>query len=697
MIEYFLKLFDSSGFVARRDCGEWTNTLIVIHNFSDILIWLCYLTIPLLLIYFTRKVPSVPFQKMFWLFSFFIISCGMTHLMGFILFYKPMYYLDGLIKLITALASMLTVIHLIPVLPQALVMRFPEELEKEIKQKEIAQYELERINRNLERVVLDRTEELRQINEKLFQEVEERKKAELDLLRERSFLQAVLESVELHVVACDSSGKILLMNRQSRKLYGNIDSKSSDSHYGLEMPKLGTDICFYSSQTKELLERKNHPIERSLLGESIKNQELIYFIHQEKPLHLLVNCQKILDNEDRQWGVVMINEDITERIHLEQQLLQAQKMEVVGQLAGGIAHDFNNLLTVIGGYGNLLQSEFNDNSILNSYVQEIILASEKASTLTRQLLAFSRKQFFIAKLIDLNSIVQQLESMIRRLIPSNIVVRTKLTENLGKVKADPSQVEQIIINLVVNSRDAMADGGEIFIETTNVYFDETYVDEHPEAQTGFYAMLAISDTGTGMDANTQAKIFEPFFTTKGVGKGTGMGLAVVYGIVRQSEGLIFVYSEPGKGTTLKIYFPFCEKIDTETFVQRNTHSELCGHETILVIEDEPGVRQLLKMILENHGYSVIICASANEALEKVSAFIGEISLVISDVIMPGISSRIAIETIRERFPNIKVLFISGYTDDSIVRHGILVEQTPFMQKPFSPLSLISKVRELLNP
>ena len=393
---------------------------------------------------------------------------------------------------------------------------------------------------------------------------------------------------------------------------------------------------------------------------------------------------------------IVLAYDVTERRSLEEQLRQSQKLEAVGQLAGGVAHDFNNLLTVITGYSDLSLRRLDKNNPLRSNLEEIKKAGERAASLTRQLLAFSRKQVLQPKVLQLNAIVADVDKMLRRLIGEDIDPLTVLEPSLGQIKADPGQIEQVLLNLAVNARDAMPQGGKLTIETQNVYLDNQYVRGHTAIQPGNYVMLAVSDTGCGIDAETQMRMFDPFFTTKEQGKGTGLGLSTVYGIVKQSGGHLWVYSEVGKGTTFKIYLPRVDGV-TETDEPHTTQDELPqGRETVLLTEDEKQVRQMIRMILEMGGYHVLEAASGEEALAIYKQHEGQIDLVMTDVVMPKMSGRELAQSLEVLHPGIKVLYMSGYTDDAIVRHGLLDQEIAFLQKPFTPDALMRKVREVLD-
>jgi len=388
--------------------------------------------------------------------------------------------------------------------------------------------------------------------------------------------------------------------------------------------------------------------------------------------------------------------DITERKRLEEQFRQAQKMEAVGQLAGGVAHDFNNLLTSILGYSDLLADRLRGKSPEFEALDEIRKAGERAASLTRQLLAFSRQQVFQPKVLDVNTLMHDLHKMLGRLIGEDIELVTEFDSSVDRIRADASQIEQVIMNLAVNARDAMPQGGTLTFETRNVEIDEAYVRQHAGAQRGRYVMIAVSDTGHGMNAATQARIFEPFFTTKELGKGTGLGLATVYGIVKQSGGYIWVYSEPARGTTFQIYLPRVEEPLEDLHARAPAEPGIRGTETLLLVEDEGSVRTLSRTILESRGYTVLEASGPREALETARRHEGPIHLVVTDVVMPEMSGWDLAAELSSLRPGVRVLYMSGYPDRAVVRHGFLAEGSVFLQKPFSPDVLGRKVREALS-
>ncbi len=403
----------------------------------------------------------------------------------------------------------------------------------------------------------------------------------------------------------------------------------------------------------------------------------------------------VRDGNGKIVNYVAVKRDISKESRLEQQLFQAQKIDAVGRLAGGVAHDFNNLLGVITGYGEIVHRRLAPDDPLKDKMGQILKAAERAAGLTRQLLAFSRKQVLQPKVLDLNTVVADMHKMLERLIGEDVNLTIRLEPRLGSVRADPAQLEQIIMNLAVNARDAMPEGGALTIETCNADLDVEYAAAHPPTRPGPYVMLSVSDTGSGMDATTQARIFEPFFTTKEAGKGTGLGLSTVYGIVKQSDGYIWAYSELGVGTTFKVYFP-C--IDEEAVPAPSAVRQplLRGSETVLLVEDESSLRELLREALEGNGYTVLAAQDGSEALRIAEAHVGLIHMTVTDVIMPGMTGPKIVDLLAASRPAMKVLFVSGYSDESVTRHGLVGPGRAFLSKPFGAEALLRRVRESLD-
>ena len=401
--------------------------------------------------------------------------------------------------------------------------------------------------------------------------------------------------------------------------------------------------------------------------------------------------------QDGRRYMITAGHDVTERKRLELQLVQAQRLESVGRLAGGIAHDFNNLLTAILGNSELALDALPPNHAARADVAEIAKAADRASALTRQLLAFARKQIIEPQVIDLNQLILEMDALLRRLIGEHIDLVTLPAPDLGRVKADPSQIEQVVINLAVNARDAMPAGGKLTIETSNVVVGEDYAYQHITISPGNYVMLAVSDTGVGMDERTLDQAFEPFFTTKEKGRGTGLGLAMCYGIVKQHGGYIWAYSEPEHGSTFKIYLPYVDAQPDARPAEPAPGATPRGTETILLVEDEPAVRALAARTLRERGYVVIEAPQGDAALAQAADHTGgTIDLLLTDVVMPGMSGKLLAEAILRQFPTIRVLYISGYTDNALTHQGQLDPGVLFLPKPFSPATLVRKVREVLD-
>jgi two-component system, cell cycle sensor histidine kinase and response regulator CckA len=420
-------------------------------------------------------------------------------------------------------------------------------------------------------------------------------------------------------------------------------------------------------------------------------------------LDVSLRAYTIKDATNRILGLVGVHTNITDRkraeaehAKLEEQLRISQKMEAVGRLAGGIAHDFNNLMTVVLGYSEIVLNKAKENAAIVGDVEQIHKAGVRATNLTRQLLAFSRKQVLKPEVINLNDLMGEIEKMLQRLLGEDIDILLKGHPNLGHVMADKGQLEQVLMNLAINARDAMPTGGNLTLETANVDLDEEYAASHDGVVPGPHVMVAVTDSGCGMNEEVRSRLFEPFFTTKGPGKGTGLGLATVFGIVKQSGGNIRVYSEPGKGTTFRIYLPRVEKRADKD----RPSSEICkpskGDEAILLVEDEASVRGVILSMLEGTGYSILSACNGDEALKICKERKGRIDLLLSDVVMPGISGREMATQLAKVHPETKVLFMSGYTDDAIQHHGVLEPGTAFIEKPFSQVKLTRKIREVLS-
>jgi PAS domain S-box-containing protein len=516
-------------------------------------------------------------------------------------------------------------------------------------------------------------------------------KRQADALQHQlDLMHLLLESMPFGYIYVEApSGKILRCNSQAERILGHAllpaDSAAEYSSYH----------AFHPDGRPYAVE--DYPVAQVLRsGAPVDGVETHYRRGDGQRIALRNSAFPVRDPQGAMIGVFNLFEDITERLHLEERLLQSQKMESIGRLAGGIAHDFNNLLVPIIGYVDLSLSSLAPDDKLYVDLQQVRRAAERAADLTRQILAFGRRQLLEMRLLDLNDLVRNFQQLIHRLIGEDILLQTMLDPALMRVRADPGQIEQVLLNLVVNARDAMPNGGALTIETANIYLDSQYLAAYADEQApGPYVLLAVSDTGHGMDAATRNLIFEPFFTTKAVGKGTGLGLSTVFGVVKQHQGLIQVYSAPQQGATFKIYLPQAveaKHVPPEPLAT----SPLAGAETLLVVEDDAMVRQLICESLLAYGYDVLQAVDATDALRRAAAHPASIQLLLTDVMMPGMNGRELYQRLLALRSDLRVLYMSGYTDDTIVRHGLLEAGVDYLQKPFTVTDLARKVRQALE-
>jgi PAS domain S-box-containing protein len=502
---------------------------------------------------------------------------------------------------------------------------------------------------------------------------------------ERVRFAAIIESSDDAIVSKDLDGTIRSWNPAAERIFGyTAEEMIGDSIFRLIPPEL-------------------HDEEHSLLARIRQREHIAHYETERirkdgRRIRIALTLSPLMDASGRLFGASAIKRDITAQRALEAQLQQAQRMDAVGRLAGGIAHDFNNLLTIISGLTGLSINRLPEDDRVRRDLLEVVKAADRASALTQQLLTFSRRQLAEIEVLEPNDIVQGLVSLLRRLIGEHIVLRTHLAADLGRVRGNRGQLEQVVMNLVVNARDAMPDGGTLTIETTNAEVAGAFAQEQLRLEPGPYVVMVVSDTGEGMDAVTQASIFEPFFTTKGPGHGTGLGLATVYAAVQHVGGAIYVYSEPGRGSAFKVYLP---RVDAPASVPEppqpaaRPEAPSPSQRTILLAEDEPGVRAFTAQVLEDAGFRVLEAGSGEEALALVTSFEEPINLLLTDVVMPGINGRVLAERMRMVYPGLAVIYMSGYTDDMVIRTGVVAEGVSFLQKPFTPARLVERVRTAL--
>ncbi|MBW2700841.1 MAG: response regulator [Deltaproteobacteria bacterium] len=529
------------------------------------------------------------------------------------------------------------------------------------------------------------------LQQKLRSEIKERKQAEEALFasekRTKDTFNAINDAVFLHPLLEDGFGPFVEVNDTACERYGYTREEFST----LAAPDITikTDAKARGTQTQ-----------RKKLRDTRQIFEAMHVRKSGKIIPVEISST-VIELEGKPI-ILSVARDITERKHaeiarakLEEQLHQAQKMESIGRLAGGVAHDFNNILCAITGNASLALDDLSSEDPLHESIVEIASAAARASRLTRQLLAFSRKQVIAPRVINLSDLIENLHPMLRRLLGEDTILKTSPKKDLGHVLADPSQIEQVVLNLAINARDAMPDGGELLIETADIVLDDAYCAMHATTKPGAYVMLAVSDTGAGMSAEIREKVFEPFFTTKQLGQGTGLGLATVHGIVEQSGGRIEVYSEEGRGTSFKIFFPRASE-EAKPLVKTTVDEAAGGQETVLVVEDEEMVCRLAVKLLSRRGYQVLSATSPGEAIALVEQHEGPIDLLLTDVIMPKMNGRELADKITELRPEIKVLFTSGYTQNIIAHHGVLDEEVEFLAKPYSLDALATRVRQVLD-
>ncbi len=542
--------------------------------------------------------------------------------------------------------------------------------------------DLRRSGEELEMRVAERTSELAVTNRALEAEVAERKRAEQELADLNQRLEAVIDASPLAIVRIDPEGNVLGWSRAAERIFGWREEEV----LGRPLPTISNGE---SREFQALLEQtaRGEALTGYTTRRRRKDGTLADIRLWTAPLH---------GGSGEVREQIAVIADIAEQIRLEQQLTHSQKMEAMGRLAGGVAHDFNNVITVVSGYGHMLLDGVQNDPELAEAAEEVLKAASRAAALANQLLTFSRHQTIQPKAIEIAALVRDMERMLGRVIGGHIGLQVVVRPGLGLVCADAGQIEQVLMNLVVNARDAMPRGGILTVETANVTLDGSYSRAHPGVNPGDYVMLAVSDTGTGMDPDTRSHIFEPFFTTKERGKGTGLGLSIVYGIVKQHGGDIWVESEPGKGSTFRIYLPQAAPGSSSADADGPVPLRLSGDETVLLVADAPGVRRLARAVLEHYGYRVIEAESGRQALRTEAGYEGPIDLLLTDAELPEMSGREVADALTRSRPGIKVLYLSGRADQMVTDRGALAAGARFLETPFSPASLARKVRELLD-
>jgi PAS domain S-box-containing protein len=662
MWAFFERLLDSSMFSPHGICLLWEPELIWLHVVSDAIIATAYFSIPFALAIFVSKRRDLKFGWVFWAFAVFILACGLTHVMSIYTLWVPAYGIEGLVKAATAAASIFTAGALWPLLPKLLTIPSPFEL----RQVQAALQEEEIKSRD---------------SEQLLQQFRETQRA---LRESMSRLTAVVETAVDGFILIDAKARILLFNPACERLFGYRADEVIDKNVKMLMPPS------YSRQHDDYVKNFLQTGERKIIGigrevTGLRKDGSTF------PMDLSVG-------EATQDGLsifVGIIHDLTARKLTEQQLQQAQKMETVGQLSGGIAHDFNNLLTVIVGNAEHLSDQLKSRQDLRRFADDICQAGERGAELTQRLLAFSRRQLLKPRAIDCHDLLDSMQKLLRRTLRENIEIKTAFHPGIILAYADRAQLESAVLNLALNAQDAMPAGGHLTVSTTLASLDDHYRSQHPEVEPGEYALIAVTDDGEGMTAEVAARAFEPFYTTKEVGKGSGLGLSMVYGFVKQSNGHVSIYSEPGLGTTVRIYLPHVAPNAPGAQIPPAEEAIPKGHETILVAEDDPFVRSSVILRVESLGYQVIAAVNGNDALSKLRAH-PEIAMLFTDIVMPGgMSGWELADQARQIRPGLPVVYSSGYALETLVKEGRAPEQSIILTKPYRKSELAHRLREAL--
>jgi PAS domain S-box-containing protein len=665
MWAFFERLLDSSMFSPHGICLLWEPQLIWLHVGSDALIAMAYFSIPFALAIFVSKRRDLKFGWLYWAFGIFIMACGVTHVLSIYTLWVPVYGIEGLVKAATAAASIFTAVMLWPLLPKLLAIPSP--------------FELRQVQTALEQ------EELKSRDSgQLLQQLQD---SQRDLRASMARLTAVVETAVDGFILIDAQSRILLFNPACERLFGYRAAEVMRKNVKLLMPPE------YSSQHDDYVQNFLRTGTRKIIG---IGREVVGLRKDGStfPMELSVGEAR-QDGEPIFVGVI---HDLSARKLTEQQLQQAQKMEMVGQLSGGIAHDFNNLLTVIVGNAEHLSEQLESRQDLRTLADEISQSGERGAELTRRLLAFSRRQLLQPLAIDCHELLDSMHKMLRRTLRENIEIRTAFSPDVNLAFADRAQLESAILNLVLNAQDAMPAGGHLTVSTGLASLDDHYRSLHPEIEPGEYALIAITDDGEGMTPEVLAHAFEPFFTTKDIGKGSGLGLSMVYGFVKQSNGHVSIYSERALGTTVRIYLPHVAPNLSRPSDQDSANEEAIprGHETILIAEDDPFVRSSVILRVEALGYRVVAAVNGHEALLKLRAN-PEIDLLFTDIIMPGgMSGWELADQARQIRPDLPILYSSGYALETLVEQGRAPTQSIILTKPYRKADLARTLREALT-
>ena len=665
MWAFFERLLDSSMFSPHGICLLWEPELIWLHVTSDALIAMAYFSIPIALAIFVSKRRDLKFGWLYWAFGVFILACGFTHVLSIYTLWVPIYGIEGLVKAATAIASVFTAGMLWPLLPELLTIPSPFEL----RQVRAALEEEELKGRGAERLLAQFQETQRALRESMAR------------------LTAVVETAVDGFILIDSRGRILLFNPACERLFGYRADEVFQENVKLLMPQ--TYSLHHDDYLRNFLrtgERKIIGIGREVVGRRKDGSTF--------PMDLSVGEAK----QDGESIFVGIIHDLTERKLTERQLQQAQKMEMVGQLSGGIAHDFNNLLTVIVGNAEYLSEQLKSRLDLRQLADDICQAGERGAELTRRLLAFSRRQLLRPRAIDCHELIASTCKLLKRTLRENIEVTTAFNADAIFAFADSGQLESAVLNLALNAQDAMAAGGRLTISTGIASLDDNDQGVHPDIESGEYAMIAVTDNGEGMTSDVAARAFEPFFTTKEVGKGSGLGLSMVYGFVKQSNGHVSIYSEPGLGTTVRIYLPNVTLNGSRSSSQPAADEDALprGNETILVVEDDPFVRSSVILRVESLGYKVVLAVDGREAVMKLRTN-PEIDMLFTDIVMPGgMSGWEVAELAQQMRPGLPTVFTSGYALEALVDQGRAPMKSIVLTKPYRKAELAHRLREALT-